>query len=154
MLGIKSDIYSIGIMFLQILTAKPAMGLTHHVERALEKGTFAQMLDPAVPDWPIEEATYFAKLSLKCAELRRKDRPDLGKVVLPELKRLRAIAEETTHRSLSTPSAVSSPELILHKNLQVCIATNYHINKYLMFLQSDLPSSRSEVSSRSSSAHA
>ncbi|XP_024445890.1 U-box domain-containing protein 35 isoform X1 [Populus trichocarpa] len=137
MLGIKSDIYSLGIMFLQILTAKPAMGLTHHVERALEKGTFAQMLDPAVPDWPIEEATYFAKLSLKCAELRRKDRPDLGKVVLPELKRLRAIAEETTHRSLSTPSAVSSPELILHKNLQ-----------------SDLPSSRSEVSSRSSSAHA
>ncbi|XP_011002967.1 PREDICTED: U-box domain-containing protein 35-like [Populus euphratica] len=124
MLGIKSDIYSLGIMFLQILTAKPAMGLTHHVERALEKGTFAQMLDPAVPDWPIEEATYFAKLSLKCAELRRKDRPDLGKVVLPELKRLRAIAEETMHRSLSTPSA------------------------------SDLPSSRSEVSSRSSSAHA
>ncbi|XP_034928280.1 U-box domain-containing protein 35 [Populus alba] len=154
MLGIKSDIYSLGIMFLQILTAKPAMGLTHHVERALEKGTFAQMLDPAVPDWPIEEATYFADLSLKCAELRRKDRPDLGKVVLPELKRLRAIAEETMHRSLSTPSAVSSPELILHKNLQVCIATNYHINKYLMFLQSDLPSSRSEVSSRSSSAHA
>uniref|UniRef100_A0A6N2MCU6 RING-type E3 ubiquitin transferase n=1 Tax=Salix viminalis TaxID=40686 RepID=A0A6N2MCU6_SALVM len=105
MLGIKSDIYSLGIMFLQILTAKPAMGLTHHVERALEKGTFAQMLDPAVPDWPIEEATHFARLSLKCAELRRKDRPDLGKVVLPELKRLRAIAEETMHRSLSTPSA-------------------------------------------------
>ncbi|KAJ6295197.1 hypothetical protein OIU78_023249 [Salix suchowensis] len=73
--------------------------------KALEKGTFAQMLDPAVPDWPIEEATHFARLSLKCAELRRKDRPDLGKVVLPELKRLRAIAEETMHRSLSTPSA-------------------------------------------------
>ncbi|KAJ6673770.1 U-BOX DOMAIN-CONTAINING PROTEIN 34-LIKE [Salix viminalis] len=109
MLGIKSDIYSLGIMFLQILTAKPAMGLTHHVERALEKGTFAQMLDPAVPDWPIEEATHFARLSLKCAELRRKDRPDLGKVVLPELKRLRAIAEETMHRSLSTPSAARPP---------------------------------------------
>ncbi|KAJ6434696.1 hypothetical protein OIU84_000017 [Salix udensis] len=163
MLGIKSDIYSLGIMFLQILTAKPAMGLTHHVERALEKGTFAQMLDPAVPDWPIEEATHFARLSLKCAELRRKDRPDLGKVVLPELKRLRAIAEETMHRSLSAPSAarpptfsqVSSaasklPELIMHKNF---IATNYHIRKYLMFLLSDHPSSRSEVSSRSSSAH-
>ncbi|KAG5222000.1 U-box domain-containing protein [Salix suchowensis] len=132
MLGIKSDIYSLGIMFLQILTAKPAMGLTHHVERALEKGTFAQMLDPAVPDWPIEEATHFARLSLKCAELRRKDRPDLGKVVLPELKRLRAIAEETMHRSLSTPSAARPQRLV-----------KFH----------DHHSSRSEVSSRSSSAH-
>ncbi|CAK7354370.1 unnamed protein product [Dovyalis caffra] len=106
MLGIKSDIYSLGIMFLQILTAKPAMGLTHHVDRALEKGTFAEMLDPAVPDWPIEEATFFAKLALKCAELRRKDRPDLGKVVLPELNRLRALAEETMHQSLSSASPV------------------------------------------------
>ncbi|KAL6965289.1 hypothetical protein U1Q18_036344 [Sarracenia purpurea var. burkii] len=95
MLGVKSDIYSLGIMFLQILTAKPPMGLTHHVERAIEKGTFAEMLDPAVPDWPIEQALTFAKISLKCAELRRKDRPDLGKVVMPVLEKLRAFAEES-----------------------------------------------------------
>ena len=112
MLGIKSDIYSLGIMFLQILTAKPAMGLTHHVDRALEKGTFAQMLDPAVPDWPIEEATFFAKLALKCAELRRKDRPDLGKVVLPELKRMRAFAEETMRHTLSSSPVARSPKII------------------------------------------
>ncbi|KAG5244570.1 U-box domain-containing protein [Salix suchowensis] len=111
MLGIKSDIYSLGIMFLQILTAKPAMGLTHHVDRALEKGTFAQMLDPAVPDWPIEEATFFAKLALKCAELRRKDRPDLGKVVLPELKRMRAFAEETMRHTLSSSPVARSPKI-------------------------------------------
>ncbi|XP_061963519.1 U-box domain-containing protein 35-like [Populus nigra] len=137
MLGIKSDIYSLGIMFLQVLTAKPAMGLTHHVDRALEKGTFAQMLDPAVPDWPIEEATLFAKLSLKCAELRRKDRPDLGKVVLPELKRMRAFAEESMHHhSWSSTSPVArSP-----KFSQVSMQLNDH------------PSSRSEVSSRSPSS--
>ncbi|KDP33410.1 hypothetical protein JCGZ_06981 [Jatropha curcas] len=109
MLGIKSDIYSLGIMFLQILTAKPPMGLTHHVERSLEKDAFAQMLDPAVPDWPIEEAKNFAKLALKCAELRRKDRPDLGKVVLPELNRLRALAEETMHLAMPTASPGHSP---------------------------------------------
>lgn len=93
MLGIKSDIYSLGIMLLQIVTAKPPMGLSHHVRKAIEKGTFEQILDPAVHDWPVEEALSFAKMALKCAELRRKDRPDLGKVLLPELNRLRALAD-------------------------------------------------------------
>ncbi|XP_043811418.1 U-box domain-containing protein 52 isoform X3 [Manihot esculenta] len=104
MLCIKSDIYSLGIMFLQILTAKPPMGLSHHVERSLGKDTFAQMVDPAVPDWPIEEAKCFARLALKCAELRRKDRPDLAKVILPELNRLRELAEENMHLELPTHS--------------------------------------------------
>ncbi|KAL2318255.1 hypothetical protein Fmac_032131 [Flemingia macrophylla] len=93
MLGVKSDIYSLGIIFLQILTARPPMGLTHHVERAVEKGTFVDMLDPKVPDWPVEEATILAKIALRCAELRRKDRPDLGKEVLPVLNKFRELAE-------------------------------------------------------------
>ncbi|KAF4358979.1 hypothetical protein F8388_015026 [Cannabis sativa] len=108
MLGVKSDIYSLGIMFLQLITAKSAMGLTHHVERAIEKGTFAEMLDPAVLDWPYDEALSFAKLALKCAELRRKDRPDLGSVILPELNRLRALAEENMQLTLS-PGDESPP---------------------------------------------
>ncbi|KAK4762039.1 hypothetical protein SAY87_029923 [Trapa incisa] len=95
MLGIKSDIYSLGVMLLQIITAKPPMGLTHLVERAIERGTFAEILDSAVTDWPVEEALGYAKLALKCAELRRKDRPDLGQVVLPELNRLRELAERS-----------------------------------------------------------
>ncbi|CAM8970995.1 unnamed protein product [Rhodiola kirilowii] len=77
MLGVKSDVYSLGIMLLQIITGKPPMGLTHHVSRAIEKGTFAEMLDPVVPDWPIEEALAFAKLALKVCrvEKERQTRP-------------------------------------------------------------------------------
>ena len=107
MLGVKSDIYSLGIIFLQILTGKPPMGLTHQVERAIEKGTFTEMIDPAIPDWPIEEALNLAKIALKCSELRRKDRPDLGKVVMPELERLRAFGEEKMSFSLTYSSGQS-----------------------------------------------
>ncbi|GAB2276132.1 hypothetical protein Dimus_010870 [Dionaea muscipula] len=94
MLGIKSDIYSLGIIFLQLITAKPPMALAHHMERAIKRGTFAEFLDQSVPDWPIEDTLKFAKIALKCAELRRKDRPDLGELVLPELSRLRDLAEQ------------------------------------------------------------
>ncbi|KAK9131251.1 hypothetical protein Sjap_011738 [Stephania japonica] len=89
MLGTKSDIYSLGIMLLQIITAKPPMGLAHHIEKAINKGTFAEVLDSSIQDWPLEEVLSYAKLALRCAELRRKDRPDLGSVILPELNRLR-----------------------------------------------------------------
>ncbi|CAH8274733.1 unnamed protein product [Arabidopsis lyrata] len=119
MLGVKSDIYSLGIMFLQLITGKPPMGLTHYVERALEKGNLKDLLDPAVSDWPVEDTTEFAKLALKCAEIRRKDRPDLSKVILPELNRLRVLAEESTKTAVvinspgptPTESQSSSPKL-------------------------------------------
>ncbi|MQL77992.1 hypothetical protein Taro_010435 [Colocasia esculenta] len=93
MLGIKSDIYALGIILLQVVTGAQPMGLAHNVERAMEEGRFQRLLDPKVSDWPIEETLAFAKIGLKCAELRKKDRPDLATVVLPELHRLREFAE-------------------------------------------------------------
>ncbi|CAH8389523.1 unnamed protein product [Eruca vesicaria subsp. sativa] len=104
MLGTKSDIYSFGITLLQILTAKPPMSLTHKVQKAIEEGTFAEILDPNVPDWPLEEALVLAKIGLQCSELRRKDRPNLGKDVLPELKRLMDLAEESMSIMRSLPN--------------------------------------------------
>lgn len=95
MLGVKSDVYALGIMLLQLITAKPAMGLTHCVHSAIDNGHFSQVLDPVVQDWPLEETLSLAKLALKCSKLRRKDRPELQLGVVPELNRLRKLAEES-----------------------------------------------------------
>ncbi|CAI9755727.1 unnamed protein product [Fraxinus pennsylvanica] len=113
-LGTKSDVYSFGVMLLQIITARPPMGLTHHVERAIKKGTLNELLDPTVQDWPIEEALSFAKLALKCAELRKRDRPDLGSDVLPELNRLKelgmnnGLSIDSSHNHQKSPP-ISNP---------------------------------------------
>uniref|UniRef100_A0A453EZ17 RING-type E3 ubiquitin transferase n=1 Tax=Aegilops tauschii subsp. strangulata TaxID=200361 RepID=A0A453EZ17_AEGTS len=107
-LGVKSDIYSLGVLLLQVITARPPMGLTHHVEKAIESGTFAQMLDITVKDWPVEDALGFAKLSLQCTEMRRRDRPDLGTVILPELNRLRNLGIAYDQARAAVPAGDSS----------------------------------------------
>ncbi|XP_051194458.1 U-box domain-containing protein 52 [Lolium perenne] len=108
MLTTKSDIYSFGILLLQIITARSPMGLTHQVEHAIEKGAFQEVLDPTVTDWPVEEALAFTQLALKCAELRKKDRPDLGKEILPELSRLRSLGQEYEAAQVSSTSTTCS----------------------------------------------
>ncbi|KAF1882969.1 hypothetical protein Lal_00003151 [Lupinus albus] len=89
LLGVKSDIYSLGVVLLQIITGKSPMGVARLVEEAIHEGKFEEVLDPNVTDWPVEETLSLARLALKCCEMRKRDRPDLGSVILPELNRLR-----------------------------------------------------------------
>lgn len=75
------------------------MGLAYNVSDALEEGTFEELLDPNVTGWPVEEVQKLAELALKCCELRRRDRPDLESVVLPELIRLHALVMSSEYSS-------------------------------------------------------
>ncbi|EMS50016.1 U-box domain-containing protein 35 [Triticum urartu] len=79
--SVKSDTYALGMVILELLTAKSPIGLPELVERAVEDGQITDVLDKSAGDWPVKEAHELAQLGLKCLEMRSKDRPDLKSVV-------------------------------------------------------------------------
>ncbi|XP_020094006.1 U-box domain-containing protein 52-like isoform X2 [Ananas comosus] len=105
----KSDIYGLGMVILQLLTAKSPMGLTYIIENAIgEEGCLRDILDPRAGNWPTEEAKELARLGLSCLELRRKDRPDLGSQILPLLEKLKDTAEKARVSTQIAPTVPPS----------------------------------------------
>ncbi|KAM0911287.1 hypothetical protein ACQ4PT_013557 [Festuca glaucescens] len=86
--SVKSDTYSFGMVILQLLTARPPIGLPEVVERAVEDAELSGVLDESAGSWPLKEAYDLANLGLSCLEMRSKSRPDLRSKVAVELERL------------------------------------------------------------------
>ncbi|XP_010523202.1 PREDICTED: U-box domain-containing protein 51-like isoform X2 [Tarenaya hassleriana] len=103
----ESDVYAFGIILLQLVTAKPAMALAHAVEKAMREGKFAEMVDATAGDWPEEDMTEIVKLGLRCTELRRRDRPNLGQEIIPALERLKNVA--CMARNVVAPKTLIDP---------------------------------------------
>uniref|UniRef100_A0A0D3AMZ5 RING-type E3 ubiquitin transferase n=1 Tax=Brassica oleracea var. oleracea TaxID=109376 RepID=A0A0D3AMZ5_BRAOL len=106
MLSPKSDVYALGMIILQLLTAQPAIALTYTVEIAMENNDddeLIQILDKKAGGWPMEETRKLAALALHCTEIRAKDRPDLEKQILPVLENLKKVAEKARKTIASAP---------------------------------------------------
>ncbi|KAH9318831.1 hypothetical protein KI387_020600, partial [Taxus chinensis] len=88
----KSDVYSLGIVILQLLTGKPALGLVNRVERALDRGEFNDLVDPSAGEWPFEQAIQLAYLAMNCTEADKRRRPELHPAVMTILNKLRTAA--------------------------------------------------------------
>lgn len=76
-LTVKSDVYSYGIILLQLLTRKPAKNISVEVQYALDKGKLNMILDASAGEWPYKQAKQLAQVALKCCKVNRKSRPDL-----------------------------------------------------------------------------
>lgn len=92
----KSDLFSFGVIILQLLAARHPNGLIIKFENAMSSGTCSDILDKSVEDWPVAEALELAQIALKCCNLRCRDRPDLETEVLPVLKRLAEFADSSS----------------------------------------------------------
>ncbi|KAI6707671.1 hypothetical protein NL676_010633 [Syzygium grande] len=73
----KFDVYSFGIVLLQLLTRRPAFRIAEEVQRAISAGTLEAILDPLAGEWPYMLAKELTYVGLRCCEMSRRNRPDL-----------------------------------------------------------------------------
>lgn len=95
-LTIKSDVYSFGILILQMFTGKPPFLIANVVKKALDAGNLLTVLDYSAGEWPIVLARKLVRLGLRCCEINRTSRPDLGSDVLEVLLAASATCEASS----------------------------------------------------------
>lgn len=92
-LSTKSDIYSFGLIILQLLTGRDPVGLGAEVRKAISIGKLATVLDSSAGEWPNFVSKKLVYLGLQCCELNSRDRPDLTPSLVRELEQLHTSEE-------------------------------------------------------------
>ncbi|XP_052195806.1 U-box domain-containing protein 33-like [Diospyros lotus] len=90
----KSDIYSFGLIILQLLTGKSPVGLASEVRKAASCGKLATILDSSAGEWPNFVAKQLVDVGLQFCESSSRDRPELTPRLARELEQLRTIEEQ------------------------------------------------------------
>ncbi|XP_019263348.1 PREDICTED: U-box domain-containing protein 33-like isoform X2 [Nicotiana attenuata] len=91
----KSDIYSFGLVILQILTGRTLAGLLSEVRRAVSCAELESLLDSSAGEWSTYVSRRLAELALQCCEVNSRDRPELTPTLVMELENLHVLEEQS-----------------------------------------------------------
>ncbi|KAG8387827.1 hypothetical protein BUALT_Bualt02G0061600 [Buddleja alternifolia] len=91
----KSDIYSFGLIVLQLVTGKHLGGLVGEVRRAVANGKVTSVLDSSAGEWSTYVGRRLVELGLRCCECNSRDRPELTQSLVKELEHLPFLEEQT-----------------------------------------------------------
>nr|CAB3474628.1 unnamed protein product [Digitaria exilis] len=114
----RSDVYSLGVVFLELLTGmKPIQygkNIVREVNLAYQSGEISSIIDSRMPSYPPECVTRFLSLAISCCKDETEARPYMADIVR-ELETIRSllpegedILSETTGSGLLTKTMSSS----------------------------------------------
>ncbi|KAG9143018.1 hypothetical protein Leryth_006287 [Lithospermum erythrorhizon] len=119
----RSDVYSFGIVLLEIITSKPATNLTQWVSFTLEQGDALDVVDPrliGMGEFDVPSATKAIQIATTCASQDPTERPTMNNVVvelrqclLMEMTRQEMILpKKSVHDSVETEVSLMSTEIL------------------------------------------
>ena len=104
----ESDVYSLGVVLLDMLVGLNVSGDRGKRDRELEAleqceedgdiEGLLDLLDPTAGDWPPRLAMRLVRLVRQCSHFKRKARPDLSTYVMPLLEELRPFVDSEAAR--------------------------------------------------------
>ncbi|XP_042494889.1 probable LRR receptor-like serine/threonine-protein kinase At1g06840 isoform X2 [Macadamia integrifolia] len=124
----KSDVYSLGVVFLELLTGMKAIthgkNIVREVNMAYESGTEFSVIDNRMVSYPSECVEKFFALALRCCQDEKDARPSMSEVV----RELENILFMTSESDIILPESTSS-----HSESLTSPSSSSYIPKYVSF---------------------